>query len=60
MANERYWTYQADPTPSLADAIAAGAIAADTTDAKWHQLTPGMRREIVRSASRRALLDLNR
>lgn len=46
--NESYWTYKAsEPTPTLADAIAAGAIAADTTETQWHQLSPGFRREIL-------------
>ena len=50
-AAEEYWTYRAsEETPSLQAAIDAGAIRADTTDADWHKLSPGMRREIVRSA----------
>jgi hypothetical protein len=49
-----FWTYQAaTPTPTLEQAIAAGAIAATTTPAQWAALTPGMRREIVRTAARR-------
>lgn len=45
-----FWTYQAaTATPTLAEAIRLGAIAADTTDAQWEALSPGMRREIVRS-----------
>lgn len=52
---ESYWTYQSsDQTPALAEAIAAGAISADTTDQDWHKLSPGMRREILRQASRAA------
>jgi hypothetical protein len=50
---ESYWTYKAPPTPTLAEAIAAGAIGPRTTDREWHQLSPGMRREIVQSAQRR-------
>ena len=46
-----FWSYQAaTETPSLAAAIEAGAIATSTTVAQWDQLTPGMKREIVRSA----------
>ncbi len=51
---ESYWTYKAPATPTLAEAIEAGAIAATTTDREWHQLSPGMRREICRSAKKRA------
>lgn len=52
--NEKYWSYQAsEPTPTLEEAIAAGAIAAATTDKDWHQLSPGMRREIMRGAKRK-------
>jgi hypothetical protein len=52
--DEPYWTYRAsEPTPSLREAIEAGAIAANTSEREWHQLTPGMRREIVRGAKRR-------
>lgn len=52
---EKYWTYQSStPTPSLEEAIKLGAIAANTTEEKWHQLSPGMRREIVRSKQRKS------
>lgn len=48
--NESYWSYRAsEPTPCLADAIAAGAIAPETTETQWSQLSPGMRREILRT-----------
>jgi hypothetical protein len=51
MAGETYWTYQAaTSTPTLAEAIEAGAVKPDTSEAAWNSLTPGMRREIVRSA----------
>lgn len=62
MADEKYWTYKgATPTPSLAEAVAAGAMSFDTTDEDWHKLSPGMRREIVRGhkahEARRAAAD---
>jgi hypothetical protein len=50
MTAKSFWTYQAaTPTPSLHEAINAGAIAPSTTPEQWDALTPGMRREIVRS-----------
>jgi hypothetical protein len=50
MADEEYWTYKAStPTPSWIDAIWCGAISSKTTENEWYQLSPGMRREIVRS-----------
>lgn len=56
MADESYWTYKAaSPTPSVEEAIAAGAINATTTEAQWCKLTPGMRREVVRSHERRTV-----
>jgi len=49
-----YWTYKAaTPTPSLAEAIAAGAVGATVSLAEWEALSPGMRREIVRSAAKK-------
>jgi len=49
-----FWTWRpSSPTPSLEEAVAAGAIKAGTSEEKWHSLTPGMRREIVRDARRR-------
>lgn len=52
-ANEKYWSYQpGSETPSLEEAIRIGAIHPDTTTEKWQQLSPGMRREIVRSAKK--------
>ena len=51
MADEPYWTYRAaTPTPSYTDAVHAGAVnPATMTEAGWQSLTPGMRREIVRT-----------
>ena len=40
------WT-PAEPTPTYAEAAAAGAFRG--TEDAWYQLSPGMRREIVRS-----------
>lgn len=55
MADELYWTYKAaTKTPTHAEALALGAIRSDMTEEQWHSLTPGMRREIVRSHERRA------
>jgi len=49
-----FWTYQAsEPTPSLAEAIELKAISKDTTEQAWDRLSPGFKREIVRSAKRR-------
>ena len=47
---QSYWTYEAPPTPTHAEAVEAGAFKG--TEAEWHQLTPGMRREIVRTAKK--------
>jgi len=56
MADDSYWTYKAaSPTPSVEEAIAAGAINATTTEAQWCKLSPGMRREVVRSHERRTV-----
>lgn len=56
MTHEPYWTYQpGTPTPTLEQAIAAGAISPETTEADWHKLSPGMRREIVRSLGKQPL-----
>lgn len=47
-----FWSYQAgSPTPSAAEAVALGAFRG--TDHEWQQLSPGMRREIVRSNLKR-------
>lgn len=47
MANESYWTYQAsDKTPSF-DEIPDGAF--NGTAEQWASLSPGYRREIVRT-----------
>ena len=53
MADESYWTYRtSEPTPTLKEALYLGAIAEGTTERDWHQLTPGMRSEIVRGRRR--------
>ena len=53
-----YWTYKAaSKTPELAEAIEAKAIHPKTTDAEWQKLSPGMRREILRSAQRKGRKD---
>jgi hypothetical protein len=45
-----FWSYQASgETPSLAEAIELKAISAKTTQVEWDRLSPGMKREIVRS-----------
>ena len=50
MADESYWEYKASsPTPSLAEAIIAKAVSFNTTEKEWYELSPGMRREIVRA-----------
>lgn len=53
-----FWEYhRANPgleTPSLQEAIRLGAIRADTTQEQWEQMSPGMRREIVRSAKKKS------
>lgn len=46
-----FWTYQAsEPTPTHAEAVEAGAFGG--TETEWHQLSPGMRREILRTAKK--------
>lgn len=48
--SNRFWSYQPSGiTPTLEAAIEIGAIANDTTLQQWEALSPGMRREIVRS-----------
>lgn len=49
-----FWSYQpGSATPSWQEAVDCGAIKADKIDdAAWQRLTPGMRREIVRSWQR--------
>lgn len=53
MADESYWTYKAaSPTPlyeEVFDWIFKG------TQQQWYSLSPGMRREIVRSVKVKAL-----
>ena len=47
MSGEKYWTYQSSfPTPSFNE-LPEGCFKG--TEAQWFQLSPGMRREIVRS-----------
>lgn len=53
-ATDEFFTYKPDsPTPSREDAIARGAVPEGTTDKEWQALSPGMRREIVRTAEKR-------
>lgn len=48
-----FWDYQAaTETPTLQDAVLRGAISSKTTESQWAKLSPGMRREIVRSRKR--------
>lgn len=50
---ESYWTYQpSEETPSLDEALKHKAIHPDTTEQDWGKMSPGMRREIVRSAKK--------
>lgn len=47
MADEAYWTYRSGiPTPDFAD---VPAVMFNGTRKNWESLSPGMRREIVRS-----------
>ena len=51
--SEAFWSYRAaSETPSLEQAIAAGAIKSETTIEQWEAFSPGMRREIVRTANK--------
>jgi hypothetical protein len=53
-----FWSYQpSSPTPAYDEALACGAIKANMTEDGWHSLTPGMRREIVRSHLKRLARD---
>jgi hypothetical protein len=53
-----FWSYQASTeTPSLEKAIEIGAISARTTPQEWDRMSPGMKREIVRSHERRSAKD---
>jgi hypothetical protein len=48
MARTRHVAWKpASPTPSYAEAVELGAFAG--TEDQWHQMSPGFRREIVRS-----------
>ena len=51
MANEKYWSYQASERTLTFGELPAGAYAG--TEDGWHSLSPGMRREIVRSFNKR-------
>ena len=61
-SDARYWTEggtkSTDPTvgatPSLKDAIAAKAVHPKTSEDDWMNMSPGMKREIVRSMQRKA------
>jgi len=49
-----FWSYQpSSPTPSYWEALECGAIGANMSEDGWQSLTPGMRREIVRSHMRK-------
>ena len=54
---EDYWTYKAPSPPSLEEAIKAKAIHPQTTEEQWMRLSPGFKREIVRSMQRKARQD---
>lgn len=46
--SRRYTSWKpCEPTPSHAEAVALGAFSG--TEDQWHQLSPGFRREIVRT-----------
>lgn len=48
MADEAYWTYKASsPTPTYEQAWMLGAF--NEIKEQWYSLSPGMRREILRS-----------
>jgi hypothetical protein len=48
-----FWSYQASSeTPSLEEAIRIGAISPKTTQVEWDRLSPGFKREIVRSKNK--------
>ena len=47
---ETYWTYKTPPTPELSD-LPPGSFAG--TEQGFNSLSPGMRREIYRSAMKR-------
>jgi hypothetical protein len=47
MADEKYWTYKAaTPTPNYGE-LPEGCF--NGTEKEWTSLSPGMRREIIRS-----------
>lgn len=51
MADEKYWSYRSsERTPTHAE-LPQGVF--NGTEAAWHSLSPGMRREIFRSWNRR-------
>lgn len=47
MSGESYWTYQSAFVTPTFEELPEGCFRG--TEAQWHQLSPGMRREIVRS-----------
>lgn len=50
MADEQYWIYKTStPTPTWIEALWCRAINQNTTEQQWNSLSPGMRREIVRT-----------
>jgi hypothetical protein len=52
MADESYWSYRASsPTPEYSE-VPEGAFKG--SEKEWYALSPGMRREIVRSFNRRS------
>lgn len=53
MADESYWTYQASTKTPLHNELAPGVF--NGNEKEWTSLSPGMRREIVRQANRRAM-----
>lgn len=55
MARSSYRPYQYSvPVPELSEAIALGAISPKTSETQWHQLSPGMKIEVVRTARKAA------
>ena len=54
--NKGFWSYQASgETPILEAAIGIGAIGKETTLQQWEALSPGMRREIIRTKLKTAV-----
>jgi len=47
---KNFWTYKTDyPTPQLKYALQLGVISPETVIEEWDKLTPGFKREIIRS-----------